>query len=62
MSSDPEHKPVNLEDYACSVCGNSPDDEGIIEHGRGCYVVSENGGGISYVDISSLDKHKSRIE
>jgi hypothetical protein len=42
---------MNLEDFACSVCGNIPDADGIIEHGRGCYVVSEDGGGYSYVEL-----------
>lgn len=32
----------------CKVCGNTPDDIGMIEHGRGCYVVSEDGGGQSF--------------
>ena len=31
----------------CKVCGNTPDDSGTIEHGRGCCVVSEDGGGQS---------------
>ena len=31
----------------CKVCGNTPDESGTIEHGRGCYVVSEDGGGQS---------------
>lgn len=39
-------------DYACEVCGNTPDDEGVIEHGRGCFVVSENGGGVTMPDVN----------
>ena len=51
-TQDEEGEPVmNLEDYACKVCGNPPDEEGVIEHGRGCYVVSEDGGGFSYVEL-----------
>lgn len=42
---------INLDYYACKVCGSTPDLDGIIEHGRGCYVVSEDGGGISYVEL-----------
>ena len=38
------------EDYACKVCGAVPDATGVIEHGRGCYTQSEDGGGISYVE------------
>ena len=37
--------------YACKVCGNVPDEDGMIEHGRGCYVVSEDGGGESWVEF-----------
>lgn len=39
------------ERYACKVCGNVPDENGCIEHGRGCYVVSEDGGGCSWVEF-----------
>ena len=39
------------EKYACDVCGNVPDEDGCIEHGRGCYVVNEDGGGITLVDF-----------
>lgn len=37
--------------FACKVCGNRPDADGLIQHGKGCYVVSEDGGGESYVDV-----------
>lgn len=33
--------------YACDVCGNVRDEDGTIAHGKGCYVVSEDGGGES---------------
>jgi len=39
------------EKYACKVCMNVPDEYGCIEHGRGCYVVDEDGGGSTYVDF-----------
>ncbi len=39
------------EAYACKVCGNVPDECGTLDHGRGCYVVSEDGGGSSYVEF-----------
>lgn len=35
--------------FACEVCGNVPDEIGELEHGRGCYVISEDGGGSSFV-------------
>ncbi len=38
-------------EYACDVCGNVPDEEGCLEHGRGCYVVDSDGGGCSYVQF-----------
>ncbi len=38
-------------DYACKVCGNVPDEDGCIEHGKGCYTQSEDGGGYSFVDF-----------
>lgn len=37
--------------YACDVCGNVPDEDGMIEHGRGCYTQSSEGGGFSFVDL-----------
>jgi hypothetical protein len=40
------------EKYACDVCGNVPDEEGFIQHGRGCYVVNEDGGGITLVEFN----------
>jgi hypothetical protein len=41
---------------ACKVCGNMPDEDGCIEHGRGCYTQSEDGGGISYADDDPPEK------
>lgn len=38
-------------DFACKVCEAQPDQEGRIEHGKGCYQVSDEGGGVSYVDL-----------
>ncbi len=37
----------------CDVCGNTPDEEGLIEHGRGCYTQDEDGGGTSYADYTA---------
>lgn len=39
------------EPYACDVCGNVPDEYGMITHGRGCFVASEDGGGETYVEF-----------
>jgi len=36
---------------ACKVCGNAPDDSGCLEHGRGCYVLHEDGGGSEYFEV-----------
>ena len=44
------------EKQACNVCGNVPDEYGFIEHGRGCYVVNEDGGGITLVDFDEEPK------
>lgn len=41
------------DNYACKVCGNVPDEEGCIEHGRGCYTQSADGGGTSYVEFEN---------
>jgi len=41
--------------YACKVCGNVPDDDGILSHGRGCYVISEDGGGEEFVEMKEQD-------
>jgi len=35
--------------YSCKVCGNKPDYEGVLEHGRGCYVMQSEGGGSEYI-------------
>lgn len=34
----------------CDVCGNTPDEDGLINHGRGCYVEEEDGGGSTEAD------------
>lgn len=43
------------EKYECDVCGNVPDEWGVIEHGKGCLTQSEDGGGISYVEFDSKE-------
>lgn len=44
------------EENACDVCGNWPDNEGVIDHGRGCYTQSSDGGGTSYVEPPDFSK------
>ena len=49
-----ENKPLSFEvrdKYACKVCSNAPDEDGMIEHGKGCFTQSSDGGGISFVDF-----------
>lgn len=41
------------EKYACDVCGSVPDEDGMIEHGRGCYVENEDGGGVTFVEFAN---------
>ena len=43
--------------WECKVCGNRPRyeegfDLGEVEHGRGCYTQSEDGGGSEFVDVT----------
>jgi hypothetical protein len=38
--------------HKCSVCGEWPNERGVLHHGRGCYVTHEGGGGCTYVDFS----------
>ena len=46
------------EKYACDVCGNVPDENGIIEHGKGCYTQSEDGGGTSVVEFDPCEHER----
>lgn len=56
LAEESPRKPDQREKHACNVCGNVPDEDGIIEHGRGCYVVNEDGGGITLVDFDEEPK------
>lgn len=40
------------EAFACKVCGNTPNEGGELEHGRGCYVLSADGGGTEYIEAA----------
>lgn len=48
-------KPADFH-YECKVCSNEPDDEGILRHGKSCYVIDSQGGGEEYIE--SADKSK----
>lgn len=41
--------------YACKVCQNYPDEDGELEHGKGCFVLSEDGGGSEWIEFESVD-------
>jgi uncharacterized protein (TIGR02996 family) len=43
-------KTPRWESSECKVCGATPDSEGEIRHGKGCYRLSEDGGGEEYAD------------
>lgn len=45
--------------YECKVCGNTPDEEGTLHHGKGCYVLDEDGRGEEY--IPECDKIQSYV-
>jgi hypothetical protein len=36
--------------FACKICGNVPSEDGNLEHAKGCYSQSENGGGTEFID------------
>lgn len=46
VSAEPLLGPIDF-DFGgpCKVCGNVPDRDGTLEHGRGCYRLSDDGGG-----------------
>lgn len=50
-NSAPERSYEYRSQYACKVCGNVPDNDGRLEHGKGCYTQSEDGGRESYVEF-----------
>lgn len=41
---------IDRKQFACKVCGNWPNEEGELEHGRGCYTQSEDGGGLEFIE------------
>lgn len=43
-------KTTQYESWECKVCSARPDEDGRIEHGRGCYRLFEDGGGFEYAE------------
>ena len=46
--------------WECKVCSNRPDADGFIEHGKGCYTMSEDGGGCEFVGDEMAEKDARR--
>jgi hypothetical protein len=42
-------QPAQERDFSCKVCGNKPNSDGELEHGKGCYTQDENGGGSEFI-------------
>ena len=42
--------------HKCRVCGEWPNERGVLHHGRGCYVTHKGGGGCTYVDFEKEPK------
>ena len=42
--------------HKCRVCGECPNERGVLHHGRGCYVTHKGGGGCTYVDFEKEPK------
>lgn len=53
-------KGEQFDQSGCDVCGNTPDLEGVIEHGRGCYSQHDDGGGTSHADYTP--RYQSLLE
>lgn len=52
-----KHADSQEREHACKVCSNWPDENGILEHGKGCYTQSEDGGGSEYIEEADKSKH-----
>src|SRR5271170_853984 len=48
--------------YACKICQNVPDECGWLGHGRGCYVVSADGGGDTFVEFAEEDEPMKLVD
>lgn len=47
---------INRQRFECKICSNVPDEEGLLEHGRGCYTQSEDGGGSEFIEEAIDEK------
>ena len=47
-------------DFSCNVCGNKPDADGLLEHGKGCYTQDENGGGVEFIADAVIHSQPKR--
>lgn len=52
--------PTPTPDFACDVCLNTPDEEGWLEHGRGCHTQSEDGGGGEYIEEADRSMQEAK--
>ena len=50
----------SLECLRCEICGNRPDEDGELRHGRGCYVVCEEGGGSDIFELNERQRLQIR--
>lgn len=50
LTAEPATEAIDRKDFACKVCGNYPDEDGMLNHGRGCYTQSEDGGGKEFIE------------
>jgi len=57
------HYRLGEDAFACDVCGARPDADGDVDHGRGCFTQSADGGGFSYEEEMdrSLDPRRKLI-
>ena len=39
--------------YACKICNAFPDEEGEVQHGRGCFVNDDQGSAVTYEDVNN---------
>lgn len=48
--------------WECKVCSNTPDADGVLAHGKGCYTMDEDGGGTEYVGDEVKEKEQRRLQ
>ena len=52
----PQCRGRKTELWTCKVCGNEPNEDGEVNHGRGCYQLSSDGGGTEYPDLDPCSR------